>query len=106
KWLFIEEIIPVLGPFAKTIKRLERSQYLAISYVYLYNNNQDELKNKLQIKDDAEDKPKVKQKIKINRLVNMFRLIDMIEDKLYQAVNDYYKDLKLDDLVASLLDSH
>ncbi|CAG8820233.1 35227_t:CDS:2, partial [Racocetra persica] len=127
EWLFIEEVMPVLGLFTETIKKLKGSQYLTISYVYPAiqkiksrlscsfdpidenNDSQDELKDAfddLQFEDEEEDdKPKAKQRIKINNLVNTIGLINAIKGKLYHAINVYYEDLELDGLVVSLLDS-
>ncbi|CAG8578436.1 4392_t:CDS:2 [Cetraspora pellucida] len=113
----IQEALKI-GPFAKTIKKLEESQYSTISYIYPAiqkiklklscsfdpinennNNSQDNLSDafdKLQINDEKNNESEIKP-------INTFELINIIS-KLYYVINVYYEDLELNSLVASLLD--
>ncbi|CAG8509419.1 11008_t:CDS:2, partial [Racocetra fulgida] len=92
EWSIIEDIMPILGQFTEAIEKLE-------------GNELDDAFKERQIEDDIkENESKAKRKIKINNPINTFGLIDTIKSKLYRVLNYYYNDLKLDGLVASLLD--
>ncbi|CAG8786694.1 3706_t:CDS:2, partial [Racocetra fulgida] len=95
EWSIIEDIMPILGQFAEAIEKLEGSKYSTVSYMYPaiqkiksnlspFSNPTDDNENPDEL-DDAFDKRQ-------------------IEDDLHRALNYYYDDLKLDGLVASLLD--